>query len=135
VSAVELQVPAWRADRSWRASAACLGHGDPDLFFPDPGYAGGLDEARAVCAGCPVRYTCLEYALDNAIHDGVWGGMSAWERRDRSRGRAEARRRERDAAIVAAAEAGHSHGEIAASVGLTRPRVTAIVTAAVRGAA
>jgi WhiB family redox-sensing transcriptional regulator len=67
---------------SWQRYAACLDH-DPELFFPI-GEAGParsqLDEAKAVCAGCPVRCLCLEWALLAGINYGVWGGMSETER-------------------------------------------------------
>ncbi|MEZ5311676.1 MAG: WhiB family transcriptional regulator [Microthrixaceae bacterium] len=34
-----------------------------------------------VCATCPVKTQCLEYALANRIDHGVWGGTSERERR------------------------------------------------------
>ena len=37
--------------------------------------------ARAICVLCPVRESCLEYALTARERDGVWGGMTARERR------------------------------------------------------
>jgi WhiB family redox-sensing transcriptional regulator len=39
------------------------------------------EEAKAVCAGCPVRPDCLAFALDTEQNDGVWGGLSETERR------------------------------------------------------
>ena len=51
----------------------------PSLFFPSDGV--GVDTARRVCDGCPVKDQCLEYALDNRIDHGVWGGTSERERR------------------------------------------------------
>jgi WhiB family redox-sensing transcriptional regulator len=63
---------------SWRQSAACRGV-DPDIFYPvDEDEA---EEAKAVCAQCNVRQTCLEYALTNRERDGVWGGATEKERR------------------------------------------------------
>ena len=63
---------------SWRTRAACQGL-DPAIFYP------GTDEeaveAKAVCGECPVRETCLEYALANRERDGVWGGATERERR------------------------------------------------------
>ena len=38
-------------------------------------------EAKAICAQCPVRQACLEYALTNRERDGVWGGATERERR------------------------------------------------------
>ena len=68
---------------SWRESAACRDV-DPDLFFPIG--TGGLTlvqigEAKAVCARCPVRERCLEWALDVGQVEGVWGGTTESERR------------------------------------------------------
>jgi WhiB family transcriptional regulator, redox-sensing transcriptional regulator len=37
--------------------------------------------ARQICRDCPVQALCLEYALDNRIDHGVWGGASERERR------------------------------------------------------
>ncbi|MFE4454756.1 WhiB family transcriptional regulator [Streptomyces sp. NPDC056796] len=38
-------------------------------------------EAKAVCAGCPVRLDCLAHALDHREGYGVWGAMTERERR------------------------------------------------------
>jgi len=60
--------------------AACAG-APVDLFFPDPtrADAGGLEQARAICAGCPVREACL--AAGMAEEHGIWGGLDPRERR------------------------------------------------------
>lgn len=60
-------------DESWRAKAECL-YADPDLFFPPPG--GNGIYALRVCERCEVKRECLEYAIDNRIEEGVWGGTS-----------------------------------------------------------
>ncbi|MDA8399744.1 MAG: WhiB family transcriptional regulator [Actinomycetota bacterium] len=63
---------------TWRQRAACRGI-DPAVFYP------ASDEeaqpAKAICAQCPVRQPCLEYALVNRERDGVWGGATERERR------------------------------------------------------
>jgi WhiB family redox-sensing transcriptional regulator len=51
----------------------------PARFFPSDGV--GVDHARRICATCPVREPCLEYALEQRIDHGVWGGASERERR------------------------------------------------------
>ena len=51
----------------------------PSTFFPSDGV--GVEVARRLCAGCPVKEPCLEYALVNRIDHGVWGGCSERERR------------------------------------------------------
>ena len=63
---------------SWRQRAACRGV-DPDIFYPVSDDDAGA--AKAICAQCPVREACLEYALVNRERDGVWGGATERERR------------------------------------------------------
>ncbi len=58
-------------------SAACRNTG-LDVMFPHD--APGVTRARKICAVCPVRTVCLEYALANQIEHGVWGGTSERER-------------------------------------------------------
>lgn len=68
---------------NWCARSACKDQ-DPDLFFPE-GDAGlallQTREAQSVCAQCPVRQQCLNWALETDQEFGVWGGTSAAERR------------------------------------------------------
>ena len=51
----------------------------PAVFFPSDGV--GVESARRICANCPVKGECLEYALEFRIDHGVWGGCSERERR------------------------------------------------------
>jgi WhiB family redox-sensing transcriptional regulator len=37
--------------------------------------------AKRICHGCPVRYQCLRWSLENPEDSGVWGGLSSRERR------------------------------------------------------
>jgi WhiB family transcriptional regulator, redox-sensing transcriptional regulator len=65
----------------WQRDAACKGHAhEAYLWFPD-GRLLGSAPAKKICAGCPVRTECLEYALNNDIWSGIWGGMTESERR------------------------------------------------------
>ncbi len=65
-------------DTEWMARGNC--HDEPpSLFFPSDGV--GVEVARQICATCPVKTPCLEYALRNRIDHGVWGGTSERERR------------------------------------------------------
>jgi len=72
-----------RAD--WRDHAACR-LADPELFFPvspggpSPDQADDGRAARAICATCPVRRECLQFALATRQAHGIWGGMSERER-------------------------------------------------------
>lgn len=79
----------------WRLEAACRGM-DANVFFPDSEEDAG--PARAVCAGCPVRDECLEFALATRQMDGIWGGLTETERRRVRRRRQEAARARRSAA-------------------------------------
>ena len=63
---------------TWMADGACRAY-PPNTFFPTDGV--GVDKARKICATCSVTAACLEYALQNHIDHGVWGGCSERERR------------------------------------------------------
>lgn len=67
------------ADRpeDWKDQAACRGK-DTSLWFIDRGDPG--EQAKAICASCPVRNDCLEYALTVKERYGIWGGMGQRER-------------------------------------------------------
>jgi WhiB family redox-sensing transcriptional regulator len=71
-------------ERAWRRSAACRDV-DPSVFFP-VGLTGPaiqqIADAKAICANCPVRLVCLQYALAHHQDDGVWGGYDEGERRE-----------------------------------------------------
>jgi WhiB family transcriptional regulator, redox-sensing transcriptional regulator len=89
--------PGWDED-GWRAEAACRGE-DPELFFPAGSTGPALlqiAEAKEVCARCPVRDACLDFALGSGQRFGIWGGLTEDERRSlrRRRQRAAARRSE-----------------------------------------
>ena len=64
-------------DYSWQAEGSCRGV-DPEMFFP------ATDEeasaAIAICETCPVRLTCLAFALERNERYGVWGGLAEKER-------------------------------------------------------
>lgn len=62
----------------WYADALCA-QTDPEPFYPPKGAS--LRPAKTVCAACPVRARCLEYALANRETEGVWGGLGPSERR------------------------------------------------------
>lgn len=64
--------------QSWRSQALCKGL-DPEVFYPLN--EDETDEAKAICAGCPVRILCLEHALATREKEGIWGGCTERERR------------------------------------------------------
>ncbi|GAB2733108.1 WhiB family transcriptional regulator [Nocardioides pakistanensis] len=63
----------------WIDEAVCA-QIDPELFQSGAGSA-DQDAATAVCATCPVRLSCLRYALENpkATCTGVWGGYNQYQ--------------------------------------------------------
>lgn len=71
-------------DHTWHEQAACrpTQHHpvDLDLFFPEHDEMDRIRAAKALCAQCPVRNTCLDAALENSDRDGIRGGMTEEER-------------------------------------------------------
>ena len=51
----------------------------PDIFFA-PRETSGYDLALALCAACPVQQACRDYARDEGMTHGIWGGESKAER-------------------------------------------------------
>ena len=65
-------------DVTWMAEGKCR-ELPPETFFPRDGV--GVEIAKRICADCPVRESCLEYALSHNIELGIWGGASERARR------------------------------------------------------
>ena len=70
----------------WQGHAACRGE-DAAYYFA-PSYFEKRGEklareavAKRICAACPVRRPCLDYALETREGHGVWGGLNETERR------------------------------------------------------
>lgn len=67
---------------AWRTRAACRGV-DPELFFPIGSTGPALvqiEEAKRVCARCPVSEDCLRFAVNAPAKDGIFGGLDEKER-------------------------------------------------------
>ncbi len=79
-------------ENDWRNQAACRNM-DPDVFFSPDAFETKQERddreaaAKAVCATCPVRERCLEYALEAGERYGIWGGLTELERRALARQR------------------------------------------------
>lgn len=59
---------------------------NPDTWFPEAVRnlevrAEDTFIARALCGECVHQVDCLQFALDNGIGDGIWGGLLPEERR------------------------------------------------------
>lgn len=65
---------------TWRDDALCAGDDRAEAWFAHPTDTEGVAYALAVCERCPVRRTCAEYALENRIADGLWGGLTETQR-------------------------------------------------------
>lgn len=61
---------------------------DPELFFPQESepYPGkivsrytDIAAAKKICAGCPIKFECLDYGLKHA-EIGIWGGLTESQR-------------------------------------------------------
>jgi WhiB family redox-sensing transcriptional regulator len=68
----------------WTDDAACRGE-DPELFFPlgedGTNNEAQIREAKSVCFRCTVAATCLDWAFNTGSNHGIFGGMTAEERR------------------------------------------------------
>ncbi len=53
---------------------------DKSVFFPGKTDSNKL--AKSICAECIVREDCLNMAISNKEEFGIWGGMTARERRN-----------------------------------------------------
>jgi hypothetical protein len=71
-------------DGRWRQKAACA-NTDTEGFFPSKGKEARtqhvISTARLVCASCSVRKECLEFAVNNSVIYGIWGGLTREERK------------------------------------------------------
>ena len=119
-----LAAPARFAAR-WQELAACRGT-DLEVFFPGRGESAG--PARRVCAACPVRQLCLDYAITNRIAYGIWGGLTERERRALRSRWVRASRRDRDRAVLAAGTDGYTAAAIGRSFGLSRTSVSRVLS-------
>jgi WhiB family redox-sensing transcriptional regulator len=64
----------------WQSRAACAGQ--TDVMYDED----RVDEAKAVCAICPVAARCALAAVRRHERYGVWGGFAAAEREALVRG-------------------------------------------------
>ena len=84
--AVTVARPNWDEDIDWQTRAACRG-ADANLFFAPTHQEtkeeriAREDQAKSVCAVCPVREQCLSFALATRETHGIWGGLNESERR------------------------------------------------------
>lgn len=70
----------------WRLESKCRGEGNTKFFNDRKGGASAYFDARCICYGCPVKQQCLDFAIDNSIKDGMWGGLTYRDRLRYARG-------------------------------------------------
>lgn len=63
----------------WQSMGACRSTGD-DTWFPEDTDTTGKTSAVGQCGFCPVRRSCLAYALAADEEYGVWGGTTELQR-------------------------------------------------------
>ncbi|CAL9585718.1 Transcriptional regulator WhiB [Streptomyces sp. enrichment culture] len=71
-------------DTTWHTRGVCHGMDPEDadaVFFPLPRDYEAIAEAKELCGLCPVRRDCLNFALENVLKEGIWGGLTEAERR------------------------------------------------------
>lgn len=61
-------------------------HGAPcdgytEEFYAEPENRLSIQMAKFICATCPIQNICLDYALTAQEEYGIWGGMTAEERK------------------------------------------------------
>lgn len=70
----------------WVRDALCAelvrtGKARAEWWFPERGETHVARWAKEVCAACPVREPCLDWAVNLPETDGIWGGTSARDRK------------------------------------------------------
>ncbi|WP_161965427.1 WhiB family transcriptional regulator [Rhodococcus sp. P1Y] len=68
---------------AWQVHGACR-RLPIDIFFPPSGpHQFRLElQARSICAQCTVLNQCRSYAIDRRESHGIWGGLTARERKN-----------------------------------------------------
>lgn len=81
----------------WSKDAACRDMSDlfgplnaqqrTDIFYCDTDDRRSVSIAKAICSTCTVKFPCLTWAIGNNESEGIWGGMTPKERRERQKRR------------------------------------------------
>lgn len=80
------RLPAPRVELwEWQRLGRCRDSGQATFFFGPDGEDRRtrnrrVQQAKRVCADCPVQSTCRDHALAAAEQHGIWGGLTPSER-------------------------------------------------------
>ena len=73
-------------NRDWMEKASCAQVGG-DMWYAEEGQPLHIKRAKAVCAECPVRMQCLDYAMRHeaanertTVRYGIFGGLTPHQR-------------------------------------------------------
>ncbi len=68
----------------WQLEAACRGMGVENFYHPPAERRTTkqrrINQAKAICGGCPVLEQCRRHALSSLEPYGIWGGLSEEDR-------------------------------------------------------
>lgn len=68
-------------EQPWMNQGACTHpEVDHEWWFPSTPTAPNIQRAVAHCAKCPVRQQCDDYANQTQPAEGIWGGLTPWQR-------------------------------------------------------
>lgn len=81
------------AKPEWQDRARCKGMPQDGLFFATDSQEKHLELAKAICGRCEVSKECLDYAIEQKIDVGIFGGHTALERKRMRWGRSRERKR------------------------------------------
>ncbi len=73
-----IDITASTGSGDWREKALCT-QVPGDVWFPEGGE--NPRAAKRICGWCEVQAECLAFALKTNEQHGIWGGLSARERR------------------------------------------------------
>jgi WhiB family transcriptional regulator, redox-sensing transcriptional regulator len=60
--------------QAWQHRARCRNIGI-DLFFPESTDVDTITKSLGYCNACPVKVECLQWALEEGVAHGIWGGI------------------------------------------------------------
>jgi WhiB family redox-sensing transcriptional regulator len=75
-----------QVEELWQVRASCRGP-QASIFFPPSSFERKEEKearenrAKEICSSCPVRWPCLDYALNIREPHGIWGGLNEAERK------------------------------------------------------